>query len=197
MSQVIRFLDIVFSFVGIIVLAPFFIICGLSIMFTSKGGVFFVQERIGLKGKPFKMYKFRTMRPNSDRKGLLTIGSDIRITVIGEFLRKFKLDELPQLINVLSGSMSIVGPRPEVAKYVAYYNNEQKLILNVKPGITDLASIEFKDENEILGNVENPDEHYINVIMPKKIELNGKFINKPNVRNYFEIIFLTLGKIFM
>ncbi len=141
-----RGIDILFSLIGLICLFPFFIFISFFIFITSKGGVFFVQLRVGKNNKDFKLYKFRTMFLNSDNKGLLTVGNnDKRITKLGYYLRKNKLDELPQLINVLNGTMSLVGPRPEVRKYVNLYNSEQKSILDVKPGITYLASIMYKN----------------------------------------------------
>jgi lipopolysaccharide/colanic/teichoic acid biosynthesis glycosyltransferase len=163
----------------------------------SKGNVFYVQERVGQSGKPFRLFKFRTMSINSDKQGLLTVGmKDNRITKSGYYLRKYKLDEIPQFFNVLKGDMSIVGPRPEVQKYVNYYTQEQQLILQLKPGITDYASIEFVKENEILEKAENPEKTYIEEIMPRKIELNKKYLQDPSVLNYFRIIFLTILSIF-
>lgn len=159
----------------------------------SKGGGFYVQERIGKCGKLFGMYKFRSMRTGTDTQGLLTVGErDARITRVGHFLRKYKIDELPQLLNVLKGDMSLVGPRPEVRKYVDLYTTEQRRVLDVRPGITDYASIEYVNENELLGNAENPDQVYIEIVMPAKIQLNMKYIEHPTVGEYFKIIFLTI-----
>lgn len=159
----------------------------------SEGGGFYVQERIGKGGKPFGMYKFRSMRTGTDTQGLLTVGErDARITRVGHFLRKYKIDELPQLLNVLKGDMSLVGPRPEVRKYVNLYTTEQRRVLDVRPGITDYASIEYVNENELLGNAENPDQVYIEIVMPAKIQLNMKYIEHPTVGEYFKIIFLTI-----
>ena len=141
----IRLFDILFSLLGILILFPIMLILALIISIESPGGAIFKQQRIGKLGKPFSLYKFRSMRKNSDKDGLLTIGSDNRITRSGKFLRKFKLDEIPQLFNVLFGDMSIVGPRPEVEKFVLLYSDEQKQVLDVRPGITDKASIEFID----------------------------------------------------
>jgi lipopolysaccharide/colanic/teichoic acid biosynthesis glycosyltransferase len=168
------------------------------ILIDSKGGIFFTQNRVGKNNKDFKLLKFRTMKNNSEKKGQLTIGSkDTRITKIGYYLRKFKIDEIPQVLNVLKGDMSLVGPRPEVRKYVDKYSDYQKQVLNVKPGITDFASIEYFNENEILSKSENPEETYIQEIMPHKIELNLEFINNPSLKNYFLIISKTLKAIFI
>lgn len=191
-----RGIDILFSLIGLICLFPFFIFISFFIFITSKGGVFFVQLRVGKNNKDFKLYKFRTMFLNSDNKGLLTVGNnDKRITKLGYYLRKNKLDELPQLINVLNGTMSIVGPRPEVRKYVNLYNSEQKSILDVKPGITDLASIMYYNENEILANSVNPEQTYINEIMPIKLELNKQYINEMSLLTDLKIIFKTFIKL--
>ena len=191
-----RGIDILFSLIGLICLFPFCIFISFFIFITSKGGVFFVQLRVGKNNKDFKLYKFRTMFLNSDSKGLLTVGNnDKRITKLGYYLRKNKLDELPQLINVLNGTMSLVGPRPEVRKYVNLYNSEQKSILDVKPGITDLASIMYYNENEILANSVNPEQTYINEIMPIKLELNKQYINEMSLFTDLKIIFKTFIKL--
>ena len=191
-----RGIDILFSLIGLICLFPFFIFISFFIFITSKGGVFFVQLRVGKNNKDFKLYKFRTMFLNSDSKGLLTVGNnDKRITKLGYYLRKNKLDELPQLINVLNGTMSLVGPRPEVRKYVNLYNSEQKSILDVKPGITDLASLMYYNENEILANSVNPEQTYINEIMPIKLELNKQYINEMSLLTDLKIIFKTFIKL--
>lgn len=193
----IRLLDILFSVIGLIVLSPIFILLSLLILLDSTGGVFYKQIRIGKNGEEFSLFKFRTMYTDSDKKGLLTIGGkDNRITKMGYFLRKYKLDELPQLLNVLIGEMSLVGPRPEVKKYTDIYSDTQKRVLSVRPGITDYASIEFRNENEILGDSDNPEKTYIEMIIPLKIELNFKFIDNPSIGNYFKIIILTIVKIF-
>lgn len=189
----IRILDIIFSFFGLLLLSPLFIIVWTIIVLTSRGGGFYKQVRVGKEGRDFSLYKFRSMRKDSDKGSLITIGGrDPRITPIGYFIRKFKIDELPQLFNVLKGDMSFVGPRPEVRKYVDLYTDEQKRILSVRPGITDYASIEYVDENEILGKAENPDEVYINQIMPNKIRINMKYIENHSVGEYFKIIYLTI-----
>lgn len=192
----IRFFDIVFSGIGLILLSPLFLILYFLIRFESKGGGFYAQERIGLNGKPFKLYKFRSMRVDSDKSSLITIGGhDSRITRTGYFLRKYKLDELPQLWNVLIGDMSLVGPRPEVKRYTDLYTDEQRCVLSVCPGITDWASIEYVDENVILGRAEDPDKAYIELIMPDKIRYNMKWIKNQSIFEYFKIIFCTFFKI--
>ena len=191
-----RVFDVLFSFIGIIILLPVYIIISLLIIIDSKGGILYKQERTGKGDEIFKVFKFRTMRPDSFSKGALTVGSrDPRITNVGYYLRKYKLDELPQLINVVWGDMSLVGPRPEVRKYVELYNNEQRKVLTVKPGITDYASIEYIDENKILGESEDPEKTYIEIIMPEKIRHNMKYINNKSLKEYFKIIFFTFMKI--
>lgn len=191
-----RLFDIIFSALGLIILSPLLLIIWLLIVLESRGGGFYTQERIGKDGVPFRLYKFRSMRPDSDKGSLITIGGhDSRITKTGFFIRKYKLDELPQLWNVLKGDMSLVGPRPEVRKYVDLYTPEQRVVLRVRPGITDYASIEYADENEILGKADDPERTYIEQIMPEKIRYNLKYINHPTVGEYFKIIFLTFKKI--
>ena len=192
----IRFFDIIFSFFGMIILIPFFIVIYIFVCLESRGGGLYHQTRVGLNGRLFQLYKFRTMRVGSDVKGLITVGGrDPRITRMGYYLRKYKIDELPQLWNVLIGDMSLVGPRPEVQKYVNMYTEEQRKVLSVRPGITDYASIEYVDENEILSKAEDPDKAYIEQIMPDKIRYNMKYINHRCVSEYFKIIFITIKKI--
>lgn len=192
----IRFFDLIFSIMGLVILSPLFIVLYLLIRIESKGGGFYSQERIGKNGKPFKLYKFRSMRIGSDKKGLITIGEkDNRITKTGFILRKYKLDELPQLWNVVIGDMSLVGPRPEVKKYTDLYTEEQKQVLHVRPGITDWASIKYVDENKILGESKTPDEAYVNLIMPNKIKLNMVYIQNQTLGEYFKIIFTTFKEI--
>jgi lipopolysaccharide/colanic/teichoic acid biosynthesis glycosyltransferase len=189
----IRFFDILFSFIGLIVLSPIFIIIGLLIIVESKGGMFYQQKRVGKNGIEFTLVKFRSMAKGTDKKGLLTIGTnDSRITKTGKFIRKYKIDELPQLINVLIGTMSLVGPRPEVKKYTDLYTDEQRKIMSVKPGITDYASLEYINENEILGQSANPEKVYIEEVMPAKIALNMKYINNISLIHYLKIIVLTI-----
>lgn len=192
----IRFFDIIFSIIGLVILSPLFIVLYLLIRIESKGGGFYSQERIGKNGKPFKLFKFRSMRIGSDKKGLITIGEkDNRITKTGFILRKYKLDELPQLWNVFIGDMSLVGPRPEVKKYTDLYTEEQKQVLQVRPGITDWASIKYVDENKILGESKDPDDAYVNLIMPNKIKLNMVYIQHQTLGEYFKIIFTTFKEI--
>lgn len=187
-----RIFDLIYSFLGILLLSPIFIVISILIITTSKGGVFYKQVRVGKNNTNFKIFKFRTMKVNSDKKGLLTVGGkDPRITKLGFYLRKYKLDELPQLINVLKGDMSFVGPRPEVREYVKFYSAIQKKVLDVKPGITDLASIEFRNENEILLKQKDPNQYYVDYIMPKKIEINLKYISQRSLVKDFEVIIRT------
>lgn len=181
-----RCFDFIVSLIGIIILSPVFIIVSIAIKLDSKGNILFLQKRVGRYGKEFNIYKFRTMVTDAEKLGKqITIGKDNRITKVGAFLRKFKIDELPQLFNVFKGDMSLVGPRPEVPKYVSLYSFDQKKVLNVRPGITDMASLRYKDENDILGKVENPEEYYINVIMKDKLDLNLEYIEKSNI--FFDI----------
>ena len=192
----IRFFDFILSLVGLVVLAPIFIVLAVWIKIDSVGPVFYKQIRVGQNGKDFGLFKFRSMVVDADKKGLITVGGkDPRITRSGYFIRKYKLDELPQLINVLVGDMSLVGPRPEVRKYVELYDDEQNKVLSVKPGITDYASIEYMDENEILGKSTDPEKTYIEEIMPEKIKYNMKYIKNRSLIEYFKIIFLTVLKI--
>ena len=177
-------------------LSPIFLVLYILIRCESKGSGFYSQERIGRDGKPFQMYKFRSMHQNSDLGSLITIGDrDPRITKTGHFIRKYKLDELPQLWNVFIGDMSLVGPRPEVERYTRLYNEEQRKVLSVRPGITDWASIEYVDENTILGEAEDPDKAYIEKIMPDKIRYNMRWIDNQGIAEYFKIIFMTFFKI--
>jgi lipopolysaccharide/colanic/teichoic acid biosynthesis glycosyltransferase len=175
---------------------PFGLIIALLIVLESPGGVFYRQTRVGRFGKPFKLWKFRTMRPNADKLGTLTVGMrDPRITRVGYFIRKTKMDEFPQFLNVLVGEMSIVGPRPEVQEYVDLYTEDQRQILNVRPGITDFASLEYFKENELLGASENPRQTYIDEIMPAKIELNKKYLSRPTLSTDLKIMWQTFLKI--
>lgn len=191
-----RLFDIFFSFLGLLFLLPFLLLIGFFIVLDSKGGIFYRQVRVGLNGRDFLLFKFRSMRTDADKKGLLTVGGrDNRITRVGYFIRKYKIDELPQLINVLKGDMSLVGPRPEVRKYVDLYNVEQKKVLSVKPGITDYASMEYSNESELLGKAENPEQVYINEIMPAKLKLNLKYIAEKGMVTDIKIIVNTLLKI--
>ncbi len=179
----------------LLVFLPIGFIITLWIAFESRGGVFYRQERIGKDGVPFKMLKFRSMKKHADREGTLTVGMrDPRITRSGYVIRKYKLDEFPQFINVLKGDMSIVGPRPEVHEYVVLYSTEQRRILSVRPGITDYASLEFFRENELLGNSTDPQKTYVEEIMPAKIELNMRYIDHPGVMQDLSIMWRTFVK---
>lgn len=192
-----RFFDILFSVIGILVLSPLFLAIAICIKIDSSGPVFFRQLRVGKGGIDFSLFKFRSMYLRSDLEKLLTVGTnDPRITRVGLFIRKYKLDELPQLFNVFFGEMSFVGPRPEIHKYVELYNAEQRAVLEIKPGITDYASVAFRNENELLSKVENPEDYYIKIIMPEKLRLNIVYINNRGLVQYFKIIFLTLFRIF-
>lgn len=191
-----RIFDIFFALAGLLVLLPLFFVIGSIIILDSRGGVFFIQKRVGQYNKDFNLIKFRTMRLGSDKKGLITIGNnDSRITTFGLFLRKFKIDEFPQLLNVIYGDMSLVGPRPEVRKYVNLYSKKHLQVLNAKPGITDYASIEFRNENELLAKVESPNEFYINEILPKKLELNLYYIENMSIISDIRIIISTIKNV--
>jgi len=192
-----RGFDIVVSFLILIFILPLLLIISLAVLFDSKGAVFYRQVRVGKNGKNFKILKFRTMFTNSDKKGLLTVGmNDSRITRSGYWLRKHKLDELPQLINVLVGDMSLVGPRPEVPKYVEMYTGEQRKVLLVRPGITDYASLKYRNENEILAKSKDPEKEYIEVIMPEKISINMQYIGEASLGADLKIIWLTIKVVF-
>jgi len=188
-----RFFDIVFSFFGLLILLPILLIIAIGIKLESKGAVFYRQTRVGRHNQNFKIFKFRTMFVGSDNKGLLTLGdNDNRVTKIGYYLRKYKLDELPQLINVLIGNMSFVGPRPEVRKYVDYYSEDDLQIFKIKPGITDYASIAFRNEAELLKVATDPEKLYVEDIMPKKIALNKKYLNNNSLIADIKIIIKTI-----
>ena len=192
-----RLFDITFSFLLIILLVPLFLIIAVLVKLDSRGPVFFLQTRVGKNNRDFKLFKFRTMHVDADKKGLLTVGHrDSRITRVGYNLRRYKLDELPQLFNVLIGDMSVVGPRPEVRKYVDMYDERQQRVVSVRPGITDFASIRYVNENELLKNTENPEKLYIDEIMPAKLELNLKYIENRHFFKDLKIILLTVKAIF-
>ena len=190
-----RIFDSISSLFGLILLSPFMLIIAILIKLDSKGPIFFKQVRVTKNGREFKIFKYRTMRVGSDKFSQITVGKDSRITKVGDFLRKYKLDEIPQLINVLIGDMSLVGPRPEVPKYVELYTEEQREILKVRAGITDYASIEFSNENDILANETDPEKAYIEKIMPRKIELNKKYLSEISILTDIKIILLTIKKI--
>lgn len=191
-----RLFDVFFSFIGLILLSPFFILIALLIVIDSRGGVFYFQRRVGRGGKDFSLLKFRSMRTGADKQGLLTVGNnDSRITRIGSFLRKYKIDELPQLINVFTGDMSLVGPRPEVRKYVDLYTPEQLKVLSVRPGLTDYASISYSNESELLAHAANPEKLYVDEIMPRKLTLNLFYIKNKGLIRDIGIIIQTIVKI--
>ena len=191
-----RLFDICFSLGLIIVLLPLAIVVSLWIVFDDFGSPFFVQQRVGLNGRNFGLLKFRSMRKNAESKGQLTVGmKDNRITRSGYFIRKYKIDELPQLVNVFLGEMSVVGPRPEVPKYVLLYNEEQQNVLSIKPGITDFASIEYVRENELLSASSDPERTYIEEIMPAKLELNLKYLREQSFLTDMKIILQTIKAI--
>ena len=190
-----RIFDILSAIIVLVLLIPVFVILSIWILLDSKGGVFYSRIRVGKNGKLFKLHKFRSMRQNAEASGQLTIGNDNRVTKSGKFIRKTKLDEFPQLINIIKGEMSIVGPRPEVPRYVDLYTPDQRRVLSVKPGLTDLASLEFISEQEILGKSNNPEKVYIEEIMPKKLELNLRYIDTMNFWLDIKLIFNTIRKI--
>ncbi len=191
-----RTVDICISLLILALFLPFGLLLMLFISLESAGGVFYLQERVGLNGHLFKLIKFRSMRPNADKGSQITIGNrDARITRTGYFIRRFKLDEFPQFINVIKGDMSIVGPRPEVPFYVHLYNEDQRKILTFKPGITDYASLAYFHENEILAKAADPQKAYIEEIMPAKIALNQRYLSDPGLFKDFKIIWLTAKKI--
>ena len=187
-----RLFDIVASGCGLLVLSPVFLVVAIWIKLDSHGPVFYRQVRVGYKNKDFQIFKFRSMRIGSDKGSLVTIGGrDPRITRSGYFIRKYKLDELPQLINVFVGDMSLVGPRPEVRHYVDYWTPEQMHVLDVRPGITDPASIKFRNANELMGQAENPEDYYINVIMQEKIKLYLEYVENASFMYDLMLIFKT------
>lgn len=187
-----RIFDVIASGLGLVVLSPLFIILAIWIKCDSKGPVFYRQVRVGRWNKDFRIFKFRSMRVGADKGSLVTIGGrDPRVTQSGYWIRKFKLDELPQLINVFVGDMSLVGPRPEVRHYVDYWNPEQMHVLDVRPGITDPASIKFRNENELMEKADDPEKYYIEVIMQEKIKLYLEYVEKHNFFYDLGLIFKT------
>lgn len=188
--------DIIASGLGLLFLWPLFLFLAIWIKIDSHGPVFYRQLRVGKNGKDFRIYKFRSMRQDSDKGSLITIGGhDSRITRSGYFIRKYKLDELAQLINVFIGDMSFVGPRPEVRHYVNYYTEEQMHVLDVRPGITDLASIKYRNENELLEKADDPERYYIDVIMQDKLRINLEYVESHSFFNDLKFIFLTFWTI--
>ncbi|MFR4342785.1 sugar transferase [Alistipes putredinis] len=191
-----RTFDLIASSLGLLLLSPLFLMLAIWIKIDSEGPVFYRQVRVGKGNRDFRLFKFRSMRVGSDRKGLITVGGrDPRVTRSGYYIRKYKLDELPQLINVFTGDMSLVGPRPEVRKYVDLYTPEQMHVLDVRPGITDPASIRYRNENELLAQVEDPDRYYVEVIMQDKLQLNLEYVEKQSFRFDLQLIFKTFSEI--
>ncbi|HIZ85324.1 MAG TPA: sugar transferase [Candidatus Coprenecus stercoravium] len=191
-----RIFDIIISGLGLLILSPLFLILAIWIKYDSPGPVFYRQTRVGKNNKDFRIFKFRSMKIGSDKLGLITVGGhDPRVTTSGYYIRKYKLDELPQLINVFIGDMSLVGPRPEVRKYVDMYNSEQLHVLDVRPGITDMASIRYRNENEILEQAKNPEKYYCDVIMQDKLRINLEYVSHHTFLGDIKIIVQTLKTI--
>lgn len=191
-----RIFDVMAALGGLLLLAPLLVLIAVWVKLDSAGPVFFRQERVGQHGVLFRIFKFRTMTVGTEKQGQITIGRDARITGVGHRLRHYKLDELPQLLNVLIGDMSLVGPRPEVPKYVALYTNAQReLVLSVKPGITDLASIAYRDENRLLGESADPERTYIEEVMPVKLRFYEEYVRQRSLALDVRIIFMTIGKL--
>jgi lipopolysaccharide/colanic/teichoic acid biosynthesis glycosyltransferase len=191
-----RVFDILSCVLLLLIVLPFMLIIGVAIIIESKGGIIYKQQRVGRNGRDFVLFKFRTMFADSDKRGLLTVGNrDARITKIGYYLRKYKLDELPQLFNIIKGDMSVVGPRPEVRKYTELYSDEEKKVLSVRPGLTDYASLAYINENEILAATDNPEQAYIQKVMPEKLRLNLKYIENQSFTEDIRLIFKTLVSI--
>ena len=191
-----RIFDFIMSGLGLVCLSPLFLVLAIWIKCDSKGPVFYSQIRVGRGNKDIRLFKFRSMRPDSDKLGLITVGGhDPRITRSGYYIRKYKIDELPQLINVFIGDMSLVGPRPEVRKYVNMYTSEQMHVLDVRPGITSLASIYYRNENDILAAAENPDKFYVEKVMPDKIAIDLEYVDKANLMTDIKLILSTFSTI--
>ena len=190
-----RISDVFASLMVLLLLLPLFLVVALLIVVDSKGGVFYKHVRVGKGGVQFGLYKFRSMVTNADKGSQITIGNDTRVTKVGRFIRRYKIDELPQLINILKGEMSVVGPRPEVKRYVDLYSKEQLKVLEVLPGLSDYASIKYFDEQKILGLAKDPNKEYIDHVMPAKLNLNLKYIEEKSFLTDIKIIFRTLGKL--
>lgn len=189
--------DVVFGLLGLAVFILPLLVIALAIKATSPGPVFFLQERVGRNGRPFKIFKFRTMVPDAEKLGLkITVGKDPRVTPLGAFLRRYKLDELPQILNIVKGEMSFVGPRPEVPRYVACYTLEQRKVLTIKPGVTDLASILFRHESELLGQSGDPEKTYLEEIMPRKLQINLEYVEKASLAYDVKLIAMTVREVF-
>ena len=191
-----RIFDLVFTTTGSILLSPLLVVIAAFIAAERSGPILYSQERVGLGGRPFRLWKFRTMRPDSDATALLTVEGDERVTPVGRSLRKWKLDELPQLWNVLRGEMSLVGPRPEVSRYVNLYTPEQRRVLDLKPGITDPASLAYRDESVVLRGAADIERLYVEELMPDKIRLNLEYARTASVWSDFVVILRTIGALF-
>ena len=193
-----RLFDIVASGLGLVALSPIFAVLAVWIKADSKGPVFYRQTRVGKDNRDFRLYKFRSMRPDADKLGLITGGGrDPRVTRSGYYIRKYKLDEFPQLINVFKGDMSLVGPRPEVRKYVDMYTPEQMRVLSVRPGITSLASIRYRNENDVLAAADDPERCYIEQVMPDKLKIDLEYVEKAGLLSDIKLIFTTFKEIIM
>lgn len=193
----IRLIDIILSLFGLLLLAPLLLLTAIGISLESKGGIFFRQTRVGKDFREFKLLKFRSMFVNSEARGQLTVGSrDSRITRMGYFIRKYKVDELPQLINVLLGDMSLVGPRPEVPIYVSKYTKEQKRLLTVRPGITDFASLYYFEEADLLAASDDPERTYTEEVMPKKLAFSLRYLDQKSVSSDLKIMVFTVLRLF-
>ncbi|MEW4924486.1 sugar transferase [Algibacter sp. 2305UL17-15] len=191
-----RIFDFTFAIIGLILLFPILIIIAIAIKIDSRGPVLFMQARVGENNTEFNIYKFRTMRVQSQKKGLLTIGNkDLRVTKVGYFLRRYKIDEFPQLLNIIKGDMSFVGPRPELRYYVNFYKEEDLIIFNVKPGITGLASLEYRNEVELLKKAEDPESYFINTIIPDKLRYNKLYLKKQNFFFDLKLIAITIFRV--
>lgn len=191
-----RWFDVICSLIGLLLLAPILLIIAIIIKLDSKGPVLFIQGRVGKNNKDFHIYKFRTMRVQSESKGLLTLGNhDSRITKVGYFLRRYKIDEFPQLFNILKGDMSFVGPRPELRYYVNFYNEDDLKIFAVRPGITGLASLKYRNEVELLKAADDPEDFFIKTIIPDKLKYNKEYIKKRNFFFDLKLIFITIIKV--
>ena len=191
-----RLFDILASGLGLVVLSPLFAVLAVWIKADSRGPVFYRQTRVGRDNKDFRLFKFRSMRPDSDKLGLITVGGhDPRVTRSGYYIRKYKLDELPQLINVFKGDMSLVRPRPEVRKYVDMYTPAQMRVLSVRPGITSLASIRYRNENDILAVADDPDRCYVEKVMPDKLAIDLEYVGRATLWNDIRLIFSTFKEI--
>lgn len=189
--------DTVFGILGLVLLCLPLGVIALAVKATSPGPVFFLQERVGKDGRLFKIIKFRTMVPDAEKLGLkITVGHDPRVTPLGTVLRQYKLDELPQILNIVKGEMSFVGPRPEVPRYVALYTKEQRQVLTIRPGVTDLASIRFRNEAEMLGEAEDPEETYLKKILPQKLKINLEYVEKASLAYDIKLIAMTVKAVF-